>query len=82
MCAWSEEKGIRKYKCDRQAVNALNLSPFGRLNVVYVQIVFGYAVPVCGINFYSIHARDLPQKEGFGRGGIKYFCFLPQEEAV
>jgi hypothetical protein len=36
MCAWFEEKGIHKYKCDPQAVNALNPSLFGRLNVVYV----------------------------------------------
>jgi len=66
MCAWFEKNGIHKYKCDPQAVNALNPSLFGRLNVVYMYILFGYAVPISGINSYSIHARDLPQKEGFG----------------
>lgn len=39
-------------------------------------------MPISGIYGYSIHARDLPQKEGFGRGGIKYSCFLPLEESV
>jgi hypothetical protein len=39
-------------------------------------------VPIFRINFYSIHARDLLHKEGFGRGGIKYCCFLPLEESV
>ena len=34
-------------------------------------------MPISGVNFYSMHARDLPQKKGFGGGGIKYFCFLP-----
>ena len=36
---------------------------------------------IFGINFCSIHARDFPQQEGFGRGGIKD-CFLPLEESV
>jgi len=37
-------------------------------------------VTISGINFYSIYARDFPQKEGFERGGIKDCCFLPVEE--
>jgi hypothetical protein len=43
---------------------------------------FGYAMPISGINFYVIHARALPQKEGFGRGGIKLCRFLPLEESA
>jgi hypothetical protein len=46
-------------------------------------MLFGYAMPISGIGFYGKHARDLPQKEGFGGGGggIMLCCFLVEESA-